>query len=132
MEYLKYFGFFLFLAVSPFLNAQQDNVLFYQDTVQVTAEISPYANLTQDQPIVGTLMVTHDSALKVDPATFRIGNDPLKTEFVKEVPLSGRLVITIYQFQLSGKKKGNYNLPPMTVKVGGKEYQAPTLNINVE
>jgi hypothetical protein len=62
-----------------------------------------------------------------------MGNDPLKVEFVKEVDLSseGKLVITIYQFELPGKKKGNYDLPPISVKVGGKEYQAPPINLSV-
>lgn len=127
----KLFTILLCMTAIPSLSAEQGNVLVYTDPVQVTTEISPYESLTENSPIKGTLMVTHDATLKVDISSFRIGSDPLKVELEKEVSLSStnNLLISIYKFELPGKPKGSYNLSPMSVKVGGKEYQAPSLNI---
>jgi hypothetical protein len=127
---------FMLLLVAPIsiAFAQNSNVLIYKDPVQVNAEVSPYAVLKEDSPITGTIMITHNTNLKVDEGTIRMGDDPLKVQFVKNVTLSseGSLIISIYDFEMKGMKKGNYELPPISVKVGGKEYQAPALNITVE
>lgn len=124
---------FLCLTASPLISAQEGNVLIYTDLVQVTSEISPYETIQENAPITGTLMVTHNDNLKVDVASIRMGNDPLKVKFVKNVTLSAsdKLSISIYEFELAGKKKGNYTLDPISVSVGGKKVQAPPLIINV-
>ena len=125
--------FLLLCATFTLSAAEQDNVLFYKDSVQLSTEISPYDILVQDKPIYGTLMVTHNDTVKVDDQSIKMGTEPIKSKFIKQVTLdpNSKLVISIYQFQLKGHKKGNYELPPVTAKVGGKEYQAPPLNIDV-
>lgn len=129
---MKFFTIlFLFFSLHA---AEQGNVLIYTDPVQVTTEISPYEPLAQNQPITGTLMITHDSNLKIDDSSFMIGNKSLKTQFQQETKISptNNLIISIYQFELEGLKIGNHNLPPITVIVGGETYQAPSLNIIID
>ena len=131
---MKKLSILLALLCFPLAAAKQDNILLYTDSVQVTSEISPYENVQADLPIKGTIMITHMGALKVDPKTFRMGDESLKVTFIKDVSLSSseNLVISIYEFELKGRKKGNYTLPPITVKVGDQEYQAPALDIYVD
>lgn len=110
------------------------NILIYTDPVQVTASINAYENLTAGVPIEGTVMVTHQDNNIVDSESFRIGTKLLKVEFVQNVALSeySNLVITFYRFKLEGMNKGQYTLDPITVKVGGKVYEAPPVTIQVE
>jgi hypothetical protein len=130
-NFIWVFGF-IFLANTPLFSAAQDNILFYKDQVQVTAEISPYDKIKENYPIPGTLMITHNDNLKVDPSSVRMGKDSLQVKLLKEVPMSSdKLIISIYEFKIEGKRKGNYTLDPITVKVGGKEYEAPPLIIDI-
>ena len=124
----------LFCTVAiPSVADDIDNVLIYGENVQVTAELSPYLPQSANTPIIGTLMITHNDTQKVDTDSFKMGKSSLKVQFVKDVPLSayGKLMISIYQFEIQGMKNGIYTLDPITVKVGGKEYQAPALTVTI-
>lgn len=130
------FLFFALIAVSPvWITAQNAdaNILIYTDPVQIDTNISDYENITSKAPIRGTIMVTHNVNNQIDPSSFRLGENPLKAEFVQSTAISpySPLVVTIYQFQLEGIKKGSHTLPPIRVKVGGKDYQAAPLTIEV-
>ena len=119
----------LCILVLPLTAAEESNILFYQDPVQVDAEISPYETFSADKPITGTIMITHDANLKVDEGSFRMGKETITVKPVNQVQMSpeSKMVITIYSFELPGKKSGAYDLPPITVNVGGTVYQAPPL-----
>lgn len=125
----KFLSIAIFLLVTALYAAEEGNVLIYTDPVQISSEISPYESLAEGKPVTGTIMVTHDANLKIDENSFRMGNEAIKVKLVNQVQLSpsSKLVITIYQFEISGRNSGAYTLPPITVKVGGEEYQAPPL-----
>ena len=94
-----------------------------QDVI-VESEADQYAVL--GEPVKVSITITHKNSLEVDPSSFKLGEDPLKVEFLKEVKLSERsdLIITIYTFTLEPKKKGLNFLPPISVTVAGKEYSS--------
>lgn len=128
---------FLLLLLSCPLQLVSDqrvsNVLAYGGgAVQVNAEINIYENLVAGKPIQGSVMITHPASDAVDINSFIIGDKPVKVSLVQSVPMSSTspLLVSIYQFQLEGMKIGDYQLP-VKVKVGGKVYQAPPLNIQI-
>ena len=83
-------------------------------------------------PVTGSVMITHDKTNTVDANSFRLGNKPLKVDFVQSASMDGNLEVSIYKFQLESMQKGEYTLPPIVVKVGGKDYQAPPITIEVD
>ncbi len=133
MQTLRLFLFLLFIPLQLFSYPVDSNVLLYDDTVQVTSEINTYENLVDGTPIQGSVMITHDSNNPVDTNSFTMGDKSLKVQFVQSMPMSSysKLVISIYQFQLPGMKAGSYTLQPIRVKVGGKNYAALPLTIQV-
>lgn len=133
MQIFRLFSLVLFIPLQLFSNQLESNVLFLDETVQVTSEINTYENLVAGTPIQGSVMITHDSNNPVDANSFTMGDKPLKVQFAQSIPMSSssKLVVSIYQFQLPGMKVGNYTLQPIMVKVGGKNYAAPPLIIQV-
>jgi hypothetical protein len=130
---MKFFIIFLLLTNLNFYSeAAQNNILMYGggDT-QVTSELNEYSNIVAGKPIIGTIMVTHDSNNVIDIHSFRLGEKPLQAELIQSVRLSSysNLEITTYRFQLEGLTKGLQTLPPIKVNVGGKDYQAAPLVI---
>ncbi len=121
--------------ISGFLIADQGqtNILLYKDNVQVTSEINQYENIVAGMPIKGSVLITHYASAAIDPNSFKLGDEPLSVEFEQNVQMFSYsdLEITIYRFQLPGKKAGIYNLKPIQVKVNGKIYQAPPLTVEV-
>jgi len=99
--------------------------LWAQD-VKVTAEVDPNNAMVENAPLTTTIMITHPNTLKVDPNSFILEKSPLKVEFVRDVRISpaSNLLISIYQFVLKGQPKGLHILPPIRVKVGGKQYES--------
>jgi hypothetical protein len=130
-------GLFFLLLFSFSLQSYgdvQSNILIYgEGDTQVTSEINKYAQVVEGMPILGSVMITHDAKNLVDNNSFRLGDKPLKVEFVQTIVMSSysNLVLSIYKFQLAGMKKGVQNLAPIKVKVGGKDYQAPPLTIEI-
>jgi len=80
-----------------------------------------------NQPLSGSIAITHTRKATIDRQSFRIGGKPLSTSLAQEVsisPGSEGLVISLYKFQLSAKVKGLYSLDPISVKIGEKTYQS--------
>jgi hypothetical protein len=96
--------------------------LFAQNDIVVTSEAGEYA--VAGKPINGSVTVTHEKNQKIDEKSFKLGEDPIPLEFIKEVKISpdSDLIISIYQFTIPPKRPGRYVLPPVTVTVGGKQY----------
>jgi len=96
----------------------------YLTTVDVTAQIDPY-RIYENQPLHGTLSITHHIKDEIDANSFKIEGASLKADLIKNVkmPSQADVEVAIYQFELPGKPQGLYVLPEITVKVGGKEYQ---------
>lgn len=105
-----------FILVSFQLLAQQ---------VVVTSEMN-YTELFAGKPLAGTITITHDKTKQIDVASFKLGNDTLKTSFLNNVVISEQspLIISIYSFELPSKPKGLHVLPEVSVKVGGKLFKS--------
>lgn len=110
-----------------------NDFVYGEGTTELTSQINDYENIVANQPIQGTLFVTHDSKNAVDANSFRIGSKPLKTTFVQTAQMSSssNIVVSIYRFQLEGLPVGTHTLPSINVKVGSKEVQALPLVIEV-
>lgn len=123
-----------FLCFPLWLQAATNMLIYNEGNVQISSEIYQYDQVVAGLPIEGSVMITHDTKQTIDPSSFRLGDKRLNVKFVQSVPMSQQdhLVVTIYKFQLQGMKKGNHTLPPIKVKVGGKEYQAPPLMVQVQ
>ncbi len=109
--------------------------------VSISAVIDPYKAF-EKHPLQGTITITHEADVPVDAASFRLGDKPLEVEHVKDVRISSKLIISIYNFQLPGQPKGVYTLPRISAKIGGESYYslatsyevtgaAATPNVNV-
>ena len=95
------------------------------ETIQVSAGVQ-WANIYENQPIEGTVSVTHDIGQKIDVDSIKIGNKPLKVTLDKEVKIATNspLVITIYRFTIPGMSKGLQLLPAISVNIAGKTYSS--------
>lgn len=95
------------------------------ENVKVTAEIDLYTALP-NQPLKGTITITHDVKAEVNENSFKLEKSPLKAEFVKNVKISPQdpLTISIYSFEIPGQPQGLYVLPEISVEVGGKVYSS--------
>ena len=127
---------FCLLALSPLplFSADQSNILIWNEgNVQVASQINAFEKIVANKPIQGSVMVTHDANNPIDGTSFRMGDKPLKVQLVQTVPISSssKLVLTIYNFTIDGMENGVYTLPPVKVKVGGKDYQSAPLTIQV-
>lgn len=125
--------FFILSAISPALNAGNDssNVLIQGDTVQVSAEINISLDLQANQNIPVSVMVTHHKNTAVDNNSFKIGNKNLIANFVQNVsmPSNKDVIVSVYKTLLEGMPAGNHILPPISVRVEGKEYQTPPITV---
>lgn len=109
------------------------NLIYGDGSTQISSEINVYENITPDSPILGSVFITHNIKDVVDEKSFRIGGNLLKVEFVSNTSISTNpdIAVTIYKFQLSGMPAGTHTLPPITVKVEGKEYAALPMTVEV-
>lgn len=110
------------------------NDLVYGDgSTEITAQIDEYENITANKPIQGTIFVTHDEKNKIDNTSFKLGTKHLKVTFTQSSQMASysTIMVSIYSFQLDGLPMGTHTLPPITVKVGGKEFQALPLVLQV-
>ncbi len=131
---IKIIFLLLFIPLQLISQEPLNNILIYgEGDIQVTSEVNEYNPIAADVLIQGTIMITHPTANSIDVNSFRMGDKPLTVKFVQSVPMSSysNVIVTIYQFQLDGLKKGVHTLPPIRVKVGGKDYQAAPLTIEV-
>ncbi len=106
-------------------------IAFSQD-VTVTAQIE--GENIADKPLQGTITITHRKEDKIDPKSFVFEGKPLNPSFQKDVVLSPNspLIISIYQFQIPGEKKGAHFLPEIKVKVGSQVYASTSTTYEVE
>lgn len=110
------------------------NILTYGGgSVEVDAEINPYQKLIEDAPIQGSIFITQEQPGHIEASSFQLGDTPLQTTFVSSNILSEetQIRISIYSFTLQGLPAGVNNLPPISVIVGDRRYQASPLSIEV-
>jgi hypothetical protein len=104
------------------------------EEVLITSEVEVGSTIYEHQPVRGTVTVTHPSSMQVDVSTFKLGNDPLNVDLLKEVKIAENqsLLLSIYRFQLPGKTKGLYVLPEVSVKVGSEIFHSIASSYAVE
>lgn len=112
------FSLFLIFILYP------SSFILFAD-VKVTAEIEE-TRAFANQPLAGTITVTHDEKEVVDTKSFQLDNKEIPVDFVKSVKLSeySPLQLSIYQFVAPSKPNGLYVLPEVSVKVGSKVYKS--------
>lgn len=100
--------------------------------VIVTSEMN-YTQLVTGSPLTGTVTITHDKNVKIDPETFKVGSKPLKVKFLNDVVISesSPLIISIYSFEIPSLPKGLHILPEISVRVGGKIYKSYSASFEV-
>lgn len=110
-----------------------NDLVYGEGTTEIDTEVSDYDTISANQPIHGTLFVTHNSNSKIDETSFQIGEKPLSVKFVQttQMTLSSPIVVSIYNFELEGLPLGVHTLPSINVKVGGQVVQALPLVITV-
>ena len=127
--------YFLLLFAPFHLISEQleSNVLIYKESVEVNAEINANDVIIAGQPIVGSILITHNIKSVIDPNSFKIQGKPLNSKFVRTVPMtaSGDEVISIYQFQVAGVSSGTHILGNITVTISGIVYTSPQLSVEV-
>jgi hypothetical protein len=131
---ILFFSFILLAVFSQAVAIPQPNILIYkQGNIQISSEIDEYEHILQDKPIKGSILITHEPKDKIDNTSFRIGVKELKISFVKSYSLdsSNLLQVSAYEFELPGMERGTHTLPPISVRVGGKVYQAPPMTVDV-
>lgn len=106
----------------------------YNDSsTEVTSQISEYENIIANKPIQVSIFVTHDSKNPVDIKSFRLGNKQIKVTFVQTTLVSSfsDLAVSVYNTQLEGLPIGTHVLPSINVKIGGKQFKAPPMIVEV-
>ncbi len=100
--------------------------------VIVTSEMN-YTQLITGNPLSGTVTITHDKTLKIEPKSFKVGTKPLKVKFLNDVVISesSPLIISIYSFEIPALSKGLHILPEISVSVGGKTYKSYSTTFEV-
>src|ERR1700683_1728533 len=100
---IPFLSFLLCALISlPFL-------LFALEETQVSAEIEGNEGI-ENQPLKGTITITHNQNDKVVLNSYVLEKKPLKLELVKEVQIipNNPLTLSIYSFQIPGKPAGLY------------------------
>lgn len=94
------------------------------DDTQINASMSEYG-LVENQPLKGTITVTHNAQTPIDATSFRMDGKPLTATFQQDVKMSSTspLTLSMYGFELAPHPKGLHLLPEISVKVGGKTYK---------
>lgn len=100
--------------------------------VIVTSEMN-YTQLITGIPLSGTVTITHDKSVKIDPESFKVGTKPLKVKFLNDVVISesSPLIISIYSFEIPSMPKGLHILPEISVQAGGKTYKSYSTTFEV-
>jgi len=111
--------FILFLTILFF------SVPVCAQSIKVNSEIDPNSAY-ENQPLQGTITITHEKTAKIDLDSFEIDKNKLKVNLVKQVEFSptNPLMLSIYSFQLPAKPQGLYALPAVSVKIDGQKYSS--------
>lgn len=93
--------------------------------IYITSAIDEYSAV-ENQPLKGTITVTHDLSDKVDTSSFLLDKKPLKVEFTQDVKISSSspIVISYYSFEIPPQPPGLYVLPEVSVKIEGNSYRS--------
>lgn len=114
---------FVFLTAVMHLSAE----------VKVSASIDGFTHLS-NEPLKGTISVTHLRSEKIDPKSVKIGGVDLPVTFIQDTQISSSsdLIVSFYTFSLPPKPKGLHILPEITVKVNGEPIKsiASTYEVN--
>lgn len=121
MVSLKFCNMLFFILVT----AMVCTISLCADDVRVTAEINT-DSAYENNPLQGTILVTHNQNQLVDTKSFVLNQKPLSVEFIKNVQMqSGNpLIVSIYSFQMPAQPAGLYALPEIAVHVGGNSYRS--------
>ncbi|MGA8165061.1 MAG: hypothetical protein WB791_08580 [Waddliaceae bacterium] len=112
------------VMIYAFFLAFLPSVIVGLQDVQVTAGIDQPGIV--NQPVKGTITVTHDKNLEIDPQSFQLEGKPLEVEFLKTVQISpdSPLILSLYTFSMEPRPAGLHMLPSVSVTIGGKTYQS--------
>lgn len=122
-----------FILIGESSSLYADEVVEFANDEKVVAQLDS-SSIFENQPITGTVMITHDINNKVDKNSFRLDKEPLTVALVKEVQFdpTNPLILSIYSFQIPGKPPGLYALPAISVRVGSKTYQSIMVSYAVQ
>lgn len=84
------------------------------------------ANSIENQPIEGTLTITHMSQEVIDPASFSMNGQPLAATLLQSNIMPSdpqKAAISFYRFSLPPQPKGLYVLPAITIKIDNQQIQ---------
>jgi hypothetical protein len=87
-----------------------------------------------NQPLKGSILITHQHKAKIDPNSFSLNEKPLVTALIKEENISSGeegFWISIYSFEIPPQPTGLYILNPISVKIGNKTYQSSPVSYEV-
>ncbi len=95
------------------------------EEVKVSSQIDQY-HISPNHPIKGTVMITHDEKLKVDPTSFQLQGKPLSVDFINDTKIapSSPTTVSIYHFEIEAQPAGLRVLPEISVKVGDQTYKS--------
>lgn len=101
--------------------------------VRVQAEADQVDHF-EELPIPVTIMITHRPSETIESQTFKLGQNPIQVDKVKDVgdPKGNEEILTIYHYDLPGKPKGLHVLPQISVKVGGSIYKSVASTFEVK
>lgn len=88
-----------------------------------------------DQPLSGTITVTHPVKSQVVPDSFLFQGKPLATNLVNRTLIGDKqtgTMLSIYHFNLPAQPPGSYTLTPITVTVGKASYSSLDIRYKVE
>ena len=84
-----------------------------------------------NEPIRGTLTITHLTSEKIDPKSFMLDNKTIEMSLEKETEVSGK-ILSIYRFEIEQKESGIHLFPSMTVKINGKKFSSKAITYQVK
>ena len=130
IEFMK--DYFDYNSLKPLPNVPSD-LVYDEGTTEITTQINKYQTIKPNQPIQGSIFITHLTMDKIDESSFRLGEKPLKASFVSSTQMSptSKIAVAIYSFQLEGLPPGIHTMPPLHVKVGDRDVQALPLVIEI-
>lgn len=93
--------------------------------IKINAQVDQYHTF-ENQPIKGTIQVTHEVPIPVESLQFIMEGKPLKVQFENSVRISPDYPLTVsqFRFELDGLPKGLHILPEISLTVKGKTYQS--------
>lgn len=109
----------------------------YAADVQIEVEVNSDL-VSENQNLVGKIIILHPDNQLVDEGSFTLEKKPLEVQLVSQgkqgstLYINGKIkkesnMISCYCFELPGKVKGRYELPPLEVKIGDRIYHSRSI-----